>query len=112
MNARAQLVRRLAHDFIYRCRLALANTGDDAAQYTDGCNKDLTEDVASNVCIVLGIEYDEPPEQPRRKLDGRLAPWAARGGTKSTYEAASESQRIGARNLGTAPGRANNTKGD
>jgi hypothetical protein len=83
VNSRAQLIRRLAHDFIYRCRLALANTGDDAARYTDGCNKDLTEHVSSNVCNALGIEYGEPPEVPTRKSDGRPAPWAGKGQAKS-----------------------------
>jgi hypothetical protein len=61
--------------------MALANTGDDAAQYVDQLDASVHEAVASHVCQSVGLEFEPPPEVPRRK-DGRKAPegWAGKKG--------------------------------
>lgn len=77
MNPRAQLIRRLAHDFVQRCRMALANTGGDANTLVDKLPADVSENVAADICATIGVDYEGPVEVPKRK-DGRPAPWAAK----------------------------------
>ena len=59
--------------------MALSNSGDDAAPYVDALKPDVVENVAADICATIGVDYEGPPEMPRRKSDGRAAPWARKG---------------------------------
>ena len=63
--------------------MALSNTGDDANLYVDALKPQVVEDVAADVCATIGIDYEGPPDMPRRKSDGRAAPWAGKGQVRS-----------------------------
>lgn len=80
MNFRAQLVRRLAGDFVQRLRIALGSSGDDAAQYVDRLDRGIADDICGSVCEMIGVpcEAPEPPPQPDGKPGGKAraaSPW-------------------------------------
>lgn len=85
MNSRAQLIRRLAGDFVERCRRALSSSGDDAAQYVDRLDRGIAENIAGDVCATIGVDYEgpDPPLVPDGKKGGEAranSPWQKRKG--------------------------------
>lgn len=80
----ANAIRRQAHDFVFRLRSVIAGSGiAGCEQVVDKLDRETTELVAAEVCSILGLDYDPPPDVPRRKSDGRRSPWARRGTAKS-----------------------------
>ena len=79
----ANAIRRQAHDFVFRLRSVIAGSGiEGCEQVVDNLDRETTEIVAAEVCSILGLDYDPPPDVPRRKSDGRPSPWARKGGAR------------------------------
>lgn len=79
MNSRAHLIRRLVGDLVQRLRIALGTSGADANVIVDQLTRDFAEDLTVAVCASLGVEYEGQADVPRRRSDGRKAPWGRKG---------------------------------
>lgn len=79
----ANTIRRQARDFIVRLRSVISGSGIPGCEkVVDQLDGDTTEYVCAEVCAMLGLDYEPPPDVPRRKSDGRPSPWARRGGAR------------------------------
>lgn len=93
MQWRAQIVRRLAGDFVQRVRIALSLSGDDAAAIVDQITADIAELICGYVCARLGIEYEGPGASPE-----------VRGNDKAAKARAKSPWRHGLGGIGKRPG--------
>lgn len=87
MNSRAQLVRKLSHDYWQRLRVGFQNLGD-AAGLVDMLDRDVAEEVTKSMCEYLGLEYYPPTDAPPADGKDRAAkaransPWRKKGGLR------------------------------
>ena len=64
----ANAIRRQAHDFVFRLRSVIAGSGiEGCEQVVDKLDRETTEIVAAEVCSILALVYDRPPDVPRGK---------------------------------------------
>lgn len=69
MGPHQNVVRRLAGDFVRRCRAAFQSWGD-AQPIVEKLDAQFEEETTAEICAMLGVEYQAPPES-RAVDDGK-----------------------------------------